>query len=103
MISSRNKTNVDRAVGEINELIISRKATGLVCDCSNTKDQKNLIDYTVDTFGGLDILISNAGINASRAPLLNQSEQDWDAVMNVNLKAAFLLTKQAFPHLKKRR
>jgi len=55
---------------------------------------KNLVDQAVDTFGRLDVLVNNAGILRDKM-LVNMSEADWDAVINVHLKGTFAPTRHA--------
>ena len=55
---------------------------------------KSAVEKTVSTFGRLDILVNDAGI-IRRAPSLEFSEKDWDAVMNINLKYLFFLCQAA--------
>jgi NAD(P)-dependent dehydrogenase (short-subunit alcohol dehydrogenase family) len=57
-------------------------------DVADWNGAKNMIKNAVDTFGGLDILINNAGILRD-GMLINTTEQDWDAVIRVNLKGTF--------------
>jgi len=57
-------------------------------DCSDFAGAKNLIDQAVDTFGGLDVVINNAGILRDRM-LTNMTEAEWDAVIKVHLKGTF--------------
>jgi 2-dehydro-3-deoxy-D-gluconate 5-dehydrogenase len=67
---------------------------GLQADLGNKADRAALVDSAVARFGPLDILINNAGI-IRRADALDFDEADWDAVIDINLKATFLLC-QAF-------
>lgn len=76
------------------------KAAGIVGDVTNADDVSRLIDETVDQFGQLDILINNAGITRDGL-LLRMKEADWDLVLKVNLKGAFLCTKTALRPLMK--
>lgn len=61
---------------------------------------QNLIDQTVDRFDGLDILVNNAGIHIPGG-IEDLSIESYDKVMGVNLRALFVATKFAMPHLKK--
>jgi 3-oxoacyl-[acyl-carrier protein] reductase len=71
-------------------------------DLSTPAAAKSLIEKTVETFGSLDILVNNAGITCDKL-LIRMEEEDWDRVMDVNLKSAYLCTKAAVrPMMKKR-
>ncbi|MCX7843392.1 MAG: 3-oxoacyl-[acyl-carrier-protein] reductase [Clostridia bacterium] len=63
-------------------------------DVRNPDDVKAMISTAVETFGSLDILVNNAGITKDK-PMAMMSEEDWDLVMDINLKGAFLCTKAA--------
>lgn len=63
-------------------------------DVRSAEDVKAMVKAAVDTFGSLDILINNAGITKDK-PMLMMSEEDWDIVLDINLKGAFLCTKAA--------
>jgi len=71
-----------------------RRFHGITCDLSDMEQVKSLIPNAVTNYGRLDILVNNAGI-IKRSPSLEFSEEDWDLVMNVNLKSAFLLSQAA--------
>jgi len=61
-----------------------------------------LAAHAIQTFGGIDIVVNNAGITHA-ADFFDLTEADWDRVMNVNLKAAFLLSQAAARDMKTRR
>lgn len=63
-------------------------------DVRNAEDVKAMVKAAVDSFGSLDILVNNAGITKDK-PMLMMSEEDWDAVLDINLKGAFICTKIA--------
>lgn len=71
-----------------------RKAVGLRADLSSTAPIKALVDKAVVALGGLDILVNNDGI-IRRDDLLDFSEEDWDAVIDTNLKSLFFLSQAA--------
>ena len=70
------------------------KAIGIGMDVSKEPDCVHAVEETVKIFGKLDILINNAGITRDNL-VLRMKEADFDAVINVNLKGAFLMTKAA--------
>ncbi len=78
------------------------KAIALSGDVSKSEDVKNIFEKTVEEFGGFDILVNNAGITKD-ALLLRMKEEDWDAVLSVNLKSVFLCTKEAIKIMAKKR
>lgn len=73
-------------------------ATGIVCDVSDDAAIASLVAQTVEKFGGIDILVSNAGIQGARAadPL---DMTVFDRVTAVNLRSMVVLTKHALPHM----
>jgi glucose 1-dehydrogenase len=75
------------------------EATLLTGDLSDPDTPEELVSAAVDSFGGLDAVVSNAGIT-SPAPLTELELAAWDRVMNINLRAGWLLAKAAHPHLK---
>jgi 2-deoxy-D-gluconate 3-dehydrogenase len=66
---------------------------------ASVADLKQVVGAVVAKMGGLDILVNNAGI-IRRSDLLDYSEDDWDVVMQVNLKSAFFLAQAAAAHMK---
>lgn len=61
---------------------------------------RNMVEWTMDEWGRLDILVNNAYIGA-RGTVVELDEADWDRVMNVDLKAVYLACKYAFPHMER--
>ena len=71
----------------------------LQADVSRPDEVRRAVEATVATFGGLDILVNNAGI-CPLSPFDEITEAEWDRVLAVNLKGAFLCCQAALPHLK---
>lgn len=80
-------------VGEKIEAL-GRRFLGIQADLGSIAPLGDIVRRTVDRFGKLDILVNNAGI-LRRSPAVDFSEQDWDEVMNVNLKSLFFLSQAA--------
>jgi NADP-dependent 3-hydroxy acid dehydrogenase YdfG len=72
-----------------------------VCDNSKRSDVETLIPAAVQTLGGLDVLVNNAGISGPTAPVEEVDPDHWETIMNVNLNGTFNVTRLAIPHLKK--
>ena len=81
------------AVGEKIEAL-GRQFLGIQADLRSTAPLADIVRRTVDRFGKLDILVNNAGI-LRRNPAVDFTEEDWDEVMNVNLKSLFFLSQAA--------
>ncbi len=74
-------------------------AIGVACDVRSESEVENLISTTVDHFGSFDIMVNNAGIGYLMEPLIDFKEESWNAVLDVNLKGAFLCTKHSAKHM----
>ncbi|HEX8981939.1 MAG TPA: 3-oxoacyl-ACP reductase FabG [Ktedonobacterales bacterium] len=77
-------------------------AVAVRCDVSKNDDAQAAVDTAVKTFGQLDILVNNAGILRDNL-IFKMSEDDWDLVMGVHLKGAFLCTRAAQKHMVERK
>ncbi len=75
------------------------KAAAIPCDVTDPQQVRYLIEETIRRFGGLNILVNNAGAadSANLHPIVELDEQVWDKGINVNLRAAYLMTKAALP------
>ena len=73
----------------------------VAADLSNPRDIVTAARSSIERLGGLDILVNNAGIMFEKT-VEQMSEADWDAMMAINLKAPFLMTKAAIPALRAR-
>ena len=68
---------------------------------SDSKQVKELVSATVENFGKLDILFNNAGVGNPDVKSVDLEEEDWDRIIDINLKSVFLGIKYAVPELKK--
>ena len=100
VVCARSEAPLKELVAEIEAL--GRKALAVVVDVASTADVESLIVQTLATFGRIDILINNAGITRDGL-LLRMKDADWDAVLETNLKSAFLLTRAVAKTMTKQR
>ncbi|MCX6267118.1 MAG: 3-oxoacyl-[acyl-carrier-protein] reductase [Bacteroidetes bacterium] len=84
--------NDDSKLLEDELMVYGIKAKGYASDASSFTDSEQLITRVLEDFAAIDILVNNAGITRDNL-LLRMTEQDWDRVINVNLKSVFNLTK----------
>ncbi|MDP8908344.1 MAG: 3-oxoacyl-ACP reductase FabG [Chloroflexota bacterium] len=80
----------EAVVGEIEAA--GGRATAVQADVSAAADVERLVKASTDAYGSLDILVNNAGITRDNL-LLRMKDEEWEAVLNTNLRAAYLLTK----------
>ncbi|KAF5194108.1 Dehydrogenase/reductase SDR family member [Thalictrum thalictroides] len=99
VISSRKQKNVDEAVEKLR--VRGIEALGVVCHVSNPQQRKNLIDKTIEKYGKIDVIVSNAAVNPSVDNILDSQESVLDKLWEINVKASILLLKDASPHLQK--
>ena len=89
---SRNVSDVQSVADEITAA--GGAATAVACDISDSDNVTKLVKETVVTHNHLDILVNNAGVTRDNL-LMRMSEDDWNTVLNINLKAAFIAIKAA--------
>jgi 3-oxoacyl-[acyl-carrier protein] reductase len=92
VVSARDATRLQRAVETLEERGAS--AHGVVADVARREDADRLVEATKERFGRLDILVNNAGITRDGL-LIRMKDDDWDRVMETNLRGAFLMTRAA--------
>ena len=95
-----NITSVAQAI----ESATGNKVLGLVADVSKRPDVERVVATAAETFGGIDILVNNAG-TWKKTPVDSSWEQaleDWDFIMDTNLKGLLMLSRATVPHLQKR-
>jgi len=90
--------DVDEETGIQFSSNLGERAFFVKCDISKEKNVQHAIEKIIKRFGSIDYLVNNAGI-LKYYSVTNTSVEDWDAVMNVNLKGAFLCAKHCIPHM----
>jgi 2-deoxy-D-gluconate 3-dehydrogenase len=99
IIAARNRSKNEKAVNEITGKF-GVKALGIQADILEEDQIKVIVEKTLDEFGKLNILVNNAGINIRKLPQ-DLSANDWDQVLDVNLRGAFLCSKLVYPAMKR--
>ncbi len=79
-----------------------RKSLAVKANVAASADVTSMVDQVMEKFGRLDILVNNAGITRDGL-ILRMKDEDWDLVLSINLKGAFLCTKAALKHMTKQR
>ncbi|MFP4556955.1 MAG: 3-oxoacyl-[acyl-carrier-protein] reductase [Bacteroidales bacterium] len=97
MNADENFKNLEK---ELNDLGV--KGKGYVSDASKLDASQATVDEIVKEFGRIDILVNNAGITRDTL-LMRMTEEQWDLVMNINLKSVFNLTKAAQKYMLKQK
>ncbi|WP_282075680.1 glucose 1-dehydrogenase [Maribacter aquivivus] len=98
VISSRKQDAVDAVAKEMQEA--GFEAIGIACHIGEADQRETLIAKTIEKYGRIDILVNNAAINPYYGPLEASDEEVFDKIMNVNVKAPWLLSNLAHPHMK---
>lgn len=97
VINDVDQGRADTAVGEIESA--GGKAVAVVAPVGSTETAEQLVTTAVDTFGGLDILVTNAGILRDKS-LLKMTDEDFDAVIDVHVRGTFTCVRAAYGHFK---
>ncbi len=87
VVASRRLSVLEEVAEEVRSL--GRRSLAVPADITNKVDVDNMVQRVMDEFGVIDILVNNAG-TIVRASLLEHSEEDWDAVLDTNLKGYYL-------------
>lgn len=96
---SRSQKEIEDTVSYINSN--NGNAIALACDVSNYIELENTFQNVCEAYGGVDILVINAGVDCEKASVEELSIEDWKKVIDVNFNGAFYTAKAAIPYLKK--
>jgi len=98
VVSSRKQNAVDEVAENFKSMGL--EAIGIACHIGDEDQRKDLISKTIAHYGRIDILVNNAAINPYYGPLEGSDEAVFDKIMNVNVKAPWLLSNLAQSHMK---
>jgi len=100
VVSDINLEKAEETAKEVQAL--GRKALATKVDVATLSDVEKMVEAILVQFGKVDILVNNAGIARDKL-ILRMTEEDWDAVLNINLKGTFNCTKAVVRHMSKQR
>jgi NAD(P)-dependent dehydrogenase (short-subunit alcohol dehydrogenase family) len=100
VISSRSQEAVDEVAGQFRK--DGLEATGIACHVGDEDQLKNLVEKTIEKYGGVDILVNNAATNPVFDKLTNTGGDVFDKIMNVNVKACLTLANLCYPSMVER-
>lgn len=93
----------EEALQKVNDDLGDPDQLGYIqCDVSSLEDNQKAVQKTVDSFGGLDILLANAGIEGEVKPIVDYPSDTFSKVLDINVKGPFYAIKSAFPEIEKR-
>ncbi len=96
VLAARTQAALDTVVRECSQS--GGRAVAVPTDVSNEQEIAALMDRAVEQFGQLDILVTSAG-GAAFGPIMESRTEDWDMLMNVNLRGTYLCCKNALKHM----
>jgi glucose 1-dehydrogenase len=101
VLNARDEHELSKAANDVEQTLggIQERVTYLAGDISQESACSSLIDHTMKIFGGIDVLVNNAGIGGAQKTVHDLTSDDWDYVIDVNLKGTFLCTREALKRM----
>lgn len=100
--ASRTAADLDSLVAELRAA--GHEATAVVADVAQEEDVRAMVDHVVTAFGDIALLVNNAGVGTvAPAEVADYDVAEWDRILGVNLRGAFLCCRHVVPHLRARR
>jgi len=98
VVADRDGDGAERA-----SMLLGRSAFAIRADVTDARDVRAMVAAAVDRFGGIDVLVNNAGMGHLPQPLEDLPEGDFDRILAVNVKAIYLAAKEVVPRFKAQR
>jgi glucose 1-dehydrogenase len=101
VLNARDENELSEAVNDIKKTVrgTEERVTYLAGDISQEKTCSSLIEHTIEKFDRIDVLVNNAGIGGAQKSVQELRSDEWDYVIDVNLKGAFLCTREAIKRM----
>ncbi|MHA7057122.1 SDR family NAD(P)-dependent oxidoreductase [Aquimarina sp. M1] len=100
VISSRSQEAVDNVATDFKNAGL--EAIGIACHIGKTEQRQKLVQKTITHYGGIDILVNNAAINPVYGPIQDAEEEVFDKIMDINVKAPWILSNLILPSMQQR-
>ncbi len=97
VVAARDEKKTAQALSEIRDLGVP--AEGVTVDVTQEAQIKDMVSRAVERLGRVDILVNNAGTTVRKEPQ-DLTIEEWDQVLDVNLRSAFLASREVYPHMK---
>jgi NAD(P)-dependent dehydrogenase (short-subunit alcohol dehydrogenase family) len=98
VVNSRSDEGIRPVAEEVEGL--GAEVLAVAADVSRGEDAQRLVDEAVGRFGGIDVLVNNAGLLGPRVVIEEYPEEEWRRVIDANLTGPYLVSKAAIPHLR---
>ena len=98
VVNSRSEDGIRPVAGEVEGL--GAEVLAVAADVSRAEDARTLVEQAVGRFGGIDVLVNNAGLLGPRVAIEEYPEEEWRRVIDANLTGSYLVTKATIPHLR---
>jgi glucose 1-dehydrogenase len=101
VLNARDENELSEAINNVKNAIGANeeRITYLAGDISHEEICSSLMEHTIKTFGSVDVLVNNAGIGGAQKSVHELTSDEWDYVIDVNLKGAFLCTREAIKRM----
>jgi NAD(P)-dependent dehydrogenase (short-subunit alcohol dehydrogenase family) len=97
VVNSRSEEGIRPVAGEVEELGV--EVLAVAADVSRGEDVRRLVEGAVGRFGGIDVLVNNAGLLGPRVAIEEYPEEEWRRVIDANLTGPYLVSKATIPYL----
>ena len=98
VVNSRSEGSIRPVAGQVEGL--GAEVLAVAADVSKGEDAHRLVDEAADKFGGIDVLVNNAGVLGPRVAIGDYPEDEWRRVIDANLTGLFLVSQAAIPHMR---
>jgi NAD(P)-dependent dehydrogenase (short-subunit alcohol dehydrogenase family) len=98
VLNSRSYESIRDVVEESHDL--GTEVLGIGADVTSSSDVQDLVDVAVEHYGGIDVLVNNAGLLGPRVAIEEYPEDEWRSVLDANLTGPFLVSKATIPHMR---